>query len=162
MSHDISKNTGCDTVQARPEPYGSDLSWWRAAIILGWLVLGAPIGWAASSLLWRAGYLNPYHDYLMTYLVMVAPMLLTAAFGARHNSTVIRRVVLVPFFITCFLWFIAPCPSMNPRGISNLLVNTYYPYMMVPGAFVGGVIAVLSVKFRSKEAGVLISKYPKG
>ena len=82
---------------------------------------------------------------------MVGPMILTGAFGARHDRAVIHRLVIVPALIGGFLWLFAPTPSMPPQGISDLYVNTFYPYMIVPGTVVGGVVAILSVKLRSER-----------
>jgi hypothetical protein len=140
----------CSIGQGETGLFNSTLSWLRAGTILAWLILGAPIGWAASTLLWRAGYLNPYYDWMGTFLVMVSPMILTAVFGARHSHAVIRRLVVIPLLVTSLLWCLAPVPSMTPHGISNLYANSYYPYVIVPGAVVGGVVAVLSFKLRSK------------
>ena len=120
-------------------------TWLRNFTIVAWLAIGAPGGWAAATLLWRAGYLFPSRDATATFLVMVGPMILTAVYGARHNREVLPRLIAFPVLGAGFVWFLlAPTPSMV--GLSRLYVNEVYPYFMVPAAIGGGVLAVLTAK----------------
>ena len=142
-----------EPIVAQPPQAHSRLSWLRVLTIVAWLALGAPAGWAASTLLWHAGYLNPRNDELSTFLVMVGPMILTAAFGARKNPEVLRRLIAFPLLLAGFVWLLGlPALSVSPaQALSRIHVNEFYPFWVFPAAILGGVIAVVSVKLRSKN-----------
>lgn len=120
--------------------------WQRNLSILAWLAIGSPMGWAGCTLLWRLGYLRPFHDAFATFVVMVAPMILTGMFGARRHPELLIRLILFPGALAGLVWSLAPCPNIGIEGLNRLCVNRFYPYLIVPATIIGGAIALVTAR----------------
>jgi hypothetical protein len=139
----------CD--RAKPPPAPSRRSWFLALKIASWIALGSPAGWAASTLLWQAGYLRPWSDHLGTFLVMVGPMILTGVLGAMRSREVLPRLITLSLVLAGFVWLVAPERNLTCEAHARYLIDEVYPYLVVPATIVGGVVGVASARKRSRS-----------
>ena len=131
-----------DTIAVQPQRL-----WRRNCLIVAWLLAGAPLGWAACTLLWQRGALQPHKDFV-TIPLMIVPMVATGAFGARRHPEVLPRLILFVIAAAGIALFFAPAPSITREGLNRLWVNWTFPYMIVPAVVIGGAMAAVTAKSR--------------
>ena len=138
---------GCGPDGAAEIAFQPQRLWRRNSLIVAWLLAGAPVAWAACTLLWRQGALQPHRD-LVTIPLMIVPMIATGAFGARRYPEVLPRLILCVIAAAGIALLLAPTPSIPQEGLNHLWVNWTFPYMIVPAVVIGGVMAVVTAKAR--------------
>ncbi len=127
----------------------------RKLAIVGWLIIGALLGWAALVHLWQAGYVKYVNYDLRIFLVVIGCMILAAVYGGRNHVELLPRLVAYPLLFSGLAWMLRPewggCGESYWYMYDVLTINFFYPILFIPAGVIGGIIAIVFTRLRRKD-----------
>jgi hypothetical protein len=123
-------------------------AWKRELIVVALLVFGAPFGWMASFYLWRSHVVDGGDDPRML-LVVLSCMIVPALLGAWPDRELFPRLVAYPSMFAAVVWALRPAVDGFPRYprefrfLHHYQFHDFYPSLIIPAAFLGGIIAIV-------------------
>jgi hypothetical protein len=119
--------------------------------ILGWLLLGAVLGWAVAVHLWQAGRIDPDGDAPEMLLVVAGCTVLTTIYGARRHWELLPRLIAYPLLLAGLTWTMRPLADGTGRAFRcarDVAAITYLCPSLIVTLVIGGILAVSFARFR--------------